>query len=89
VSSVPSRDVSPTVYIQTKERKEKQKRQSVPCTPNNPGGWSNIPLNRTIRKTHSDWCSRVDVALNVTLEAGYLQNRHYHLFYLGLDVAEF
>jgi hypothetical protein len=45
VSCAPSRDEGPTVYIETKERKKKTKKQkqSVPRADNNPGGLSNIP----------------------------------------------
>jgi hypothetical protein len=46
VSCAPSGDEGPTVYIQTKERKEKKtkkQKQSVPRADNNPCGLSNIP----------------------------------------------
>jgi hypothetical protein len=46
VSCAPSGDEGPTVYIQTKERKEiktKKQKQSVPRGDSNTGGLSNIP----------------------------------------------
>jgi hypothetical protein len=45
VSCAPSGDKGHTVYIQTKERRRKTKKQkqSVPRGDNNPGWWSNIP----------------------------------------------
>jgi hypothetical protein len=46
VSYAPSGDEGPTVYIQTKEKKEaknKKQKQPVPRVDKNPGGLSNIP----------------------------------------------
>jgi hypothetical protein len=62
VSCAPSGDKGPTVYIQTNETKKKTKiqKQFGPRADNNPAGLSNIPPYN--RKTHSDWCSRADVA---------------------------
>jgi hypothetical protein len=58
---------APTGYIQTNENKKKNKKnkeqkQSGPRADNNPGGLSNTPPYMYNRKTHSDWCSRADVA---------------------------
>jgi hypothetical protein len=63
VSCAPLGDEGPTVYIQTDERKKKAKKQkqSGQRADNNPRGLSNIPPSYN-RKTHSDWCSRADVA---------------------------
>jgi hypothetical protein len=64
VSCAPSGDEDPTVYIQTNESKKTTKKQkhSVPRADNNPGGLSNTPPFTYNRETHSDWCSRADVA---------------------------
>jgi hypothetical protein len=43
VSCAPSGDEGPAVYIQTKQRKKKKQKQSVPGADNNPGGLPNIP----------------------------------------------
>jgi hypothetical protein len=43
VSCAPSGDEGPTVYIQTKEKKNKTPTQPDPRAGNNPGGLSNIP----------------------------------------------
>jgi hypothetical protein len=51
VSYAPSGDEGPTVYIQTQDRKKKQKKQSVPRADNHPGGLSNIPPYKYNRKT--------------------------------------
>jgi hypothetical protein len=67
VSCAPSGDEGATVYIQTNESKIKNKKQtqSVPRADNNPGGLSNIPPYTYNRKTHSDLCSRADVATEI------------------------
>jgi hypothetical protein len=50
--------------MQTKKKKKKEQKQKqpVPRADKNPGGLSNIPPYTKNRKTHSDWCSRADVA---------------------------
>jgi hypothetical protein len=58
VSCAPSGDEGPTVYIQTKESKQKNTKRAD----NNPGGLSNFPPYTQNQKTYSGLGSRADVA---------------------------